>query len=270
MGNDGYRFRLGRFDCLAINDVVGGDGNCNCLLIQTGEHRVLIDTGSGDTMPSPPRLVGQLYAAGISPDEIDVVALSHGDTDHIGGAADELGNVTFPRARHVLARAEWDYWAARPQRIRPNAAFDEAFYRWASAIPPMRLSQLDEHLQLIEPGTEIVPGIRAIAAPGHTPGMLAFAAASNNEEVLFAADVLYPDDLVPGEGDGSIFNFTAGAGHEWFDEDISRAATTRELLFAQAAGRQSLLMAYHVAFPGLGYVVQNTSGWQWTPFNTRT
>jgi glyoxylase-like metal-dependent hydrolase (beta-lactamase superfamily II) len=269
MSNDSYRFRLGQFSCLAIDDADGGDVSCNCLLVQTGEHRVLIDTGSGGTMPSPGRLVPQLRAAGISPDEIDVVAFSHADTDHIGGAADDLGNVTFPRARHVLSRAEWDYWAAKPQRLRPNELLDEAFHRWANTIPPTRLSHLGAHLEHVEPGAEIVPGLRAIAVPGHTPGMLAFAVTSDAEELLFIGDVLYPDDLGQGVGDSSTFLITPAVVHEWFDMDVAQAATTREYLFAQAASKQRLLMAYHVAFPGLGYVMQNTSGWQWTTFSTR-
>lgn len=264
-----YKFQVGQFNCLALNDADGVAANCNCLLVQTGPHRVLIDSGSGATMSPAGRLVEQLRIAGISPDEIDVVILSHADTDHIGGAADDLGSVTFPRARHVLSRAEWTYWSAKPQRIRPNKIFDEAFYQWANTIPPMRLSHLEGRLEFVEPGTDIVPGIRAISVPGHTPGMLALAVTSGNAELLFAADMLYQDDLDQAVG-GSTFPIKPAAVHEWFDGDIAQAAESRELLFAQAAAGHLLLMAYHVAFPGLGYIVQNASGWQWTTFNART
>jgi len=117
--NTSFPFQLGPFSCFALPNY-WGDANCNCLLIQTGQHNVLIETGIGDVAAPPGLLLELLQAAGISQTEIDVVILSHADVDHIGGAADAKGTPTFPQARYVLLRDEGDYWSSKPERLPPR------------------------------------------------------------------------------------------------------------------------------------------------------
>lgn len=268
MNNKSFHFKIGHFHCVVTDDA-DSEVSGNTLLIDTGQHKVLIDSGSGDTTTPPGLLLERLQASGIAPTEIDIVVLSHADSDHIGGAVDESGKIAFPQARYLLSRAEWDFWASKPQRIRPSEVFDDAFYEWASMVPVKRLFHLREQLEIIEPETEIVPGIRVIEASGHTPGMLAIAISSANEQLLFIADVLYPEDLHHDPSDSATAIVTPGVVHSWFDADPAQAVITRDRLFAQAASHQTLLMAYHVAFPGLGYITQHETGWQWTSFQVR-
>jgi glyoxylase-like metal-dependent hydrolase (beta-lactamase superfamily II) len=107
MGKDSFSFKVGQFSCMALND--SQDINCNCLLIDTGQHKVLIETGNGDSTTPPGQLLDLLQVVGIAPAEIDVVILSHADADHIGGTADASGMLAFPQARHILSRDEWDF-----------------------------------------------------------------------------------------------------------------------------------------------------------------
>src|SRR5512139_1039335 len=100
MKGKSVHFKVGGFDCVAIKDAEDENIHMNVLLIQTGQHRVLIDPGLGtDLWPGFAGTLACLIEMKIAPDEIDVVILSHADFDHTGGAVDN-GKPTFSRARH--------------------------------------------------------------------------------------------------------------------------------------------------------------------------
>ena len=267
MGNDLFRFNVGHFSCIALQDHI--EGNTNVLLINTGQHCVLIDTGNGDVTAPPGRLLARLSAVGMSPAEIDVVVLSHADVDHIAGAVDGHGTPTFPNARYVMAREEWAFWTSNalrfPARTRTREALGEALTHRAETVPYARLPHLRTRLDLIEFDTEIVPGIQGIAAPGHTPGMMAIALTSDNVRLLFIADIYYgwDDQADPSNAPKDIGD---PVWHAALDVDPAQAVRSRDRVFAQAAQDHTLLMATHVRFPGLGYVTQPGLGWQWIPY----
>jgi glyoxylase-like metal-dependent hydrolase (beta-lactamase superfamily II) len=194
MGNAIFRFKVGHFNCLAIRE--GDEWDRNVLLVDTGQHHVLIDTGVGqDLYPTPGLLLDRLRTAGISPATIDVVLLSHADWDHIGGTVDEHGNLMFPNARYILSKAEWDFWSSNPERLRPSDAYDEDF-RQGYKIPQTRLAQLRDKVELSASDSQIVPGIRVIVAPGHTPGYTIIAVSSDDNQMLFIGDLIYdPKDI---------------------------------------------------------------------------
>jgi glyoxylase-like metal-dependent hydrolase (beta-lactamase superfamily II) len=85
-----------------------------CLLINTDKHKVLVDTGAGALAPTTGKLVPRLQAEGISPDEIDIVILTHGHPDHIGRNIDSEGRPSFSNARYIIWKGEWDFWTSSP------------------------------------------------------------------------------------------------------------------------------------------------------------
>jgi glyoxylase-like metal-dependent hydrolase (beta-lactamase superfamily II) len=246
------RFRIGDLNCTAVSDVE--QGARNVLLIEAPGRRILIDTGAGSAHPGTPGLlVERLKAAGIEPWSIDSVILSHADFDHIGGAI-EAGRPTFARAEHFILRAEVEFWRERPERLRPSPNYDEAFRNLVNSLPPTAIDALSDVLQAVEPGTEVAPGIALIAAPGHTPGNAVVRIVAGGDELLVAADLLYDPANIKDPDWVAIY-----------DHDAVQVVKTRRAILRQASANQTLLMLYHLPFPGLGRVADDGAGWSWTP-----
>lgn len=290
MNGEIYRFMLGDFECFAISDgnftypLEAFFGNVarkeleenlryhnlptdhistpyTCLFVNTGEHRVLIDTGAGDLASSAAKvfpsvdhsttvtgkLLQNIRAAGIEPGNIDIVIISHAHPDHIGGTLDKDGKLIFANAQYFIAREEWEFWTSETALVKTS--------------PPMvhiarhNLDPLRNRLTLIDGATEIVPGIRSVAAHGHTPGHIAISITSNAKQLLHISDVvLYPLHL---------------EHPEWiptFDIYPEQAASSKHKIFNHAAEEQILIFAHHFPpFPNLGYVLKQAQGWQWQP-----
>ncbi|HMQ34301.1 MAG TPA: MBL fold metallo-hydrolase [Chloroflexaceae bacterium] len=281
-----YRFQVGMFDCTTISDgsfaypapaqiffadaPEGPLGQAlrghaiepqrweahvspfHCLLVNTGRHLVLVDTGAGPIAPTTGYLAAHLRVLGVTPADIDTVILTHGHPDHIGGALDQGGKPAFPNARYVMARAEWEFWAAEPDlaSLRAGELFTGMIKESARHnLPPIR-----RQLGLVQDGDAIVPGIRAVSAPGHTPGHLALLLESEGQSLLCLTDtVLHPLHLEH-PGWTSVF-----------DLDPAQTVRTRRLLLERAANDRTMVLAYHFPFPGLGNVVRAGDGWRWRP-----
>jgi glyoxylase-like metal-dependent hydrolase (beta-lactamase superfamily II) len=286
MSQQALRFAVGAFDCLAVTDglsafpaaaVFGNapeeerdqvlsergmptdmvQSSLTSLVVTTGAHRVLIDTGIGPFAPTTGHLLENLRAAGIEPESIDVVILTHAHPDHIGTTIDAEGKPAFPNARIIMRQGEWDFWTdeanlakAMAGKLHNLGELDQFMGNWAKTyLPPIR-PQLDLIEGLDE--EQIVPGIYVLPAPGHTTHHMGLTIASGSEQLLNLVDVAI-----------NPVHLAEPSWHPAFDFQPDIAVQTRRRIYDQAAADHARILVYHFSFPGIGYVERSGAGWHW-------
>jgi len=276
---DSYRFKIGDIQCLAVNDggVIGKadmlftnapeeellqvlqryglkpdhlPSTWTCLLVKTSAHVVLVDAGLGTDGEYGGQLLPILRREGFEPQDIDTVILTHAHPDHIGGCVDSAGQVTFPEATFYMWQDEWDFWTTETNLKKVP--------EWAAAVARQKLPPLAEQLKTVDQETEIVPGIGAIAAAGHTAGHIAIEVESRGEYFLDIVDVaLHPIQL---------------EYPEWYarlDQFPEQTVATRQAIYQRAAEKNALVLAFHFPpFPSLGHISGQAERWKWQPLQT--
>jgi glyoxylase-like metal-dependent hydrolase (beta-lactamase superfamily II) len=202
-------------------------------LVNTGSELVLFDTGL-----SAAGTGAALSAAGISPDQVDVVVLTHMHGDHIGGMTAQDGSATYANARYVTGTAEYDHWAAAG-----NEGFDKLVKPFA------------DQMTFVNDGATASPGITAMLAAGHTPGHMIYMLESNGQRLAIAADT----------ANHHVFSLAHPDWDVRFDMDKVAAAATRRSVFGMLAADRVPFIGYHMPFPGMGYVEARGNGFYYVP-----
>ena len=222
-------------------------------LVQGHGRTVLIDSGAGGFAGWGGRLPVALAAAGVEPDDVDTVLISHGHIDHVGGLTLH-GTPIFAKAEVIVNEVEVKFWrddavmAAAGAEAKPF--FDAARLAFDAYAP---------RLKLVGPG-EVLPGITLVPLPGHTPGHAGFRIASGSDQLLIWTDVTHMEDVQIPRPDVTMA----------FDVDPDQARATRMALFDQIATDKLTVAGMHLNMPGFLTLERRGSGYvkvplPWTP-----
>jgi glyoxylase-like metal-dependent hydrolase (beta-lactamase superfamily II) len=259
------RFRVGAFEVTTLRDmlnVVPNDGSVfgtdqtpaavagvlehagaptdritlgvDALLVRTPGHLVLIDTGLGPKVGGV--LPGSLRAAGVTPEAVTDVLITHGHGDHVGGLLTAEGRPAFPRATVRLSAAEW-------QSLRGNSK--------SAAL----VAAIGAQVKTFTPGTPVLPGITPVAIAGHTPGHVGYEIASRGQRLLDIGDTAHSSIVSLARPDWAI----------GYDGDARTGEASRRALLTRLAASHERVFAPHFPYPGVGRIVAAGSGFVWVP-----
>jgi glyoxylase-like metal-dependent hydrolase (beta-lactamase superfamily II) len=213
----------------------GFESETNAFLIKAPGRIVLVDTGFGAA------LFDNLKALGVSPGEVDVVLIMHMHGDHIGGLA-KNGQALFPNARVYLAEQERDYWT----KTRVNQGAVSALAPYGSKVSVFRPGELGAR------AAELLPGITAIAAFGHTPGHTVFLIESAGQKLLIWGDLMHVEKIQFPLPDVSVT----------YDTDPAAAAVSRKKILEYAAANNIPVAGMHLVYPAIGIVRPEGGGYR--------
>ena len=222
----------------------------NALIINTGDKLVLFDTGMGsakDFGPTTGKLLTSIKQAGIDTKDIDAVVMSHAHIDHLGGNVGEDGKSNFPNAQFYIQQSDLEYWTDEKLAGGPLKSF--------LAQAKKNLLPVRDRIVFFKENEEFLPGITAIAAPGHTVGHTIFNIASGGKSIAYIGDLTHHPVLLM---EKPLTEFA-------YDTDPKQAAQSRVRQLNRLAAEKTPIVAYHFAWPGLGHVAKQGDGFRYYP-----
>ena len=226
----------------------------NGYLINTGSKLVLVDTGAAGLFgPTLGRLAANLKAAGYQPEQVDEVYITHMHPDHVGGlmAGDKPA---FPNAIVRADQHDADFWLSQANLDKAPADAKGFFQGAMASLNPYVAAG---KFKPFAGNSELVPGIQAIAAPGHTPGHSVYVVESQGQKLVLWGDLMHV----------AAVQFPEPAVTIAFDTDSKSAAVQRKRAYAEAAKQGYLVGSAHLSFPGLGHLRAQGAGYEWLPVN---
>lgn len=223
----------------------------NAFVVETEGRMILIDAGTGPSRgASVGRLPSEMRAAGINPEGVSAVLLSHLHTDHCGGLLNSGGERVFPNAEVLVAEPELRFWTDTGLPSRAPEAM-QAMIRIANAVVQAYRGQLTPFVA----GTMVVPGVRSIPLFGHTPGHTGFVIGTGEASLFIWGDIVHV----------AAYQF---ANPDWglsLDVDQAASAATRVRTFAQVASDRLRVAGMHLPFPGVGHVARDGAAYRYVP-----
>jgi glyoxylase-like metal-dependent hydrolase (beta-lactamase superfamily II) len=217
----------------------------NCFVISHGNRVMLSDAGTGHTYgPTLGKLPANLRAAGFAPEAIDIILLTHLHPDHSFGLVDEAGRAVFSNAQLFVHEVEAAFWLDRKpmpddsERIARNTRMQR------EVTAPYR-----DRIRRIKDG-EVLPGITAAMAPGHTPGHTTWQLQSGGERLLMWGDIVHLAAVQIVHPDAALV----------FDVDPELAKASRHRVFDQVAEQGIMVAGAHLPAPGFGRIVRDGQG----------
>ena len=201
-------------------------------VVEAGGEVILFDTGL-----NAGGITKALGDAGLTPDDVTKVVITHMHGDHIGGLMNE-GAATFANASYVTGQKEYDHWAKSG-----NERFDG------------NVKPLAEKMSFLGDGGSVASGITAVAAHGHTPGHMTYMLESNGTQMLLCADL----------ANHYVWSLAYPDWEVRFDMDKEAAAASRRKVLGMLAADKVAMIGYHMPFPGVGFVDTRDDGFRWVP-----
>jgi glyoxylase-like metal-dependent hydrolase (beta-lactamase superfamily II) len=223
-------------------------------LVNTGEQLILVDVGSGTWYGGGAfgHLADSLRSAGYTPEEVDLVLVTHLHSDHIGGLTTRDGKRVFPNAEIYVAKSESDFWLSRetaakaPKEVQP-------FFESAQAIAAPYIKAGKWHT--FNGSEPIVDGMQLVPLSGHTPGHTGYEFSSKGQKILFWGDTIHAQNVQLQRPEVTVV----------FDIDPTAAAATRNQLLPKLAHEDVVIASPHMLFPGLGRLHEEGNGYTWAP-----
>ena len=219
--------------------------NVNAYLIQQGDRNLLIDAGCRELFgPTCGFTQEALNEAGVTPDQVTDVFLTHLHPDHIAGALNTDGTAVFSNAQLHLIDTEHDFWM--------NGSFDAVEVNgsdWAGLAQAV-ISAYSDRLSLVSQGSEIMSGVNTVDIPGHTPGHSGFRVDDGNDSLMHLGDIIHVPNLQFIDPNVSLI----------FDVDGETALASRKMVLDMVSADNILCTSGHWLSPKFGRIERSGSG----------
>lgn len=222
--------------------------NFNASLIHTAGKRVLVDTGPRDLFgPECGNLPAALNEAGVDPEDIETLFLTHLHPDHAAGAVDAEGRAVFRNAELVLTEADRAFWSNDAN----FSAADDTVKGWQQLAKAV-LAAYGDRLRLLDGEGQIAPGVTSVPLPGHTPGHAGYRVSSGASQLMHVGDIVHAPALQIPDPEISVA----------FDVDADMARAARKRLLAEVAADGIPCTGGHFLRPALARFEREGSGYR--------
>ena len=222
----------------------------NTLVLNTGDRIIIFDNGMGLSKlfgDTTGKLLITLKQAGIDPKDVDALVMTHAHIDHCGGIAAADGSLNFPNAQLFITESDYNFWTDE-QKVGPKLT---AFYEQTKH----NLVPNKERITWVKDGQEILPGIHAILAPGHTVGHTIYMINVGNDQLCYIGDLAHHPVLLL---EKPLTEFA-------YDTDPKQSAQSRVKMLNMLAANKTMILAYHFPWPGIGHVAKDGDGFRYFP-----